>query len=209
MKKLRLPQLETARKDPVSFARQLSLDAGASGFGHSKFMDWQRAAFKYLDSKDLIEARQHLELSFRAHFKVDRRNVLDLERYVQILEEFTREQRRKRLVFVESRKNVDFPLVKEKLRLTGQVPTIFMNSSSGYSIYFMTKSSIEWQNELRFPFVQYYFSKKVYGVDIKDVEVGIFNLETRGFEEKSYSNYAVNKALSEIRGLGRSIADNL
>jgi hypothetical protein len=209
MKRLRLPQLETARQNPAAFAIQLAATSGRPTFGNSKFMDWQRSAQKYLETRDADEARQYLQLSFRGHFKDTPRNRRDLKAFTEILDDFVSEISKKKLVFIEGRKNIELSLVQDQLKLTGQIPTIFMNPSGGYSVFFMHRKDQPWRDELRFPVVQYYFAKRVYGVDLRRVEVGVFDFRSRSFDSEIYSVRRVGRSIRELRSLGRTIVAHL
>lgn len=95
------------------------------------------------------------------------------------------------------------------MELSGQAPIIYLNSRLTYSIYFFSKTSRNWEDELRFPIIQHYFAKEVYGVETSEIEVGIFALDVEKHLQKSYSKAEIKKAINELNSVGKIIVANL
>lgn len=209
MKKFSITQLETARKNPLSFAQMLSGGGGIGNYRTSKYTDWKNAIYEFHKTEDLSKSLDYFESFFYKHFKKDKRNIKSYEIYVKAIENYASEHKKNEFIFVESRKSVEIELIKEKLKITGQVPIINLNNKLGYSVYFFAKQSTDWEDELRFPIIQDCVAKEVLGVDSDEVEIGIFALDTGNHLQKSFSHSAIKKARKELESIGNIIVDNL
>jgi|SRR5215213_2734976 len=209
MKSFSITKLETARKSPANFAALLKSPSAQSGFGKSKYADWKNAIYYFHKTKDLAKTLDYFEKFFQKHFKNNRVNTKDFEKYTKLIENYVAECKNKSLTFIEAKKKIDFLIIKDKLELSGQAPIIYLNSRLNYSIYFFSKTSKDWEDELRFPIIQYYFAKEVYGVEASELEVGIFALDVEKHLQRSYSKNEIKKAIKELNSIGKIIVANL
>lgn len=209
MKSFSITKLETARKSPANFAALLKSPSAQGGFGKSKYADWKNAIYYFHKTKDLAKTLDYFEKFFQKHFKNNRANTKDFEKYTKLIETYVSECKNENLNFVEAKKSIDLLIIKDKLELTGQAPIIYLNNKLSYSIYFFTKTSKDWEDELRFPVIQNYFAKEVYGVDVSEIEVGVFTLDLGKHLQKSYSKTEIKKAVDELNSIGNTIVNNL
>jgi hypothetical protein len=93
--------------------------------------------------------------------------------------------------------------------MTGLIPLIYLNSSSGYTVAFFQKTKGDWISELKFPIIQSYTAKSLYGCSINDIEVGVYSFENDEHEFHKYSQREITKALSELNDLGNTISSFL
>lgn len=209
IKNFSITQLETARKSPTNFAALLKSPPAQAVFGKSKYADWKNAIYYFHKTNDLVKSLDYFEKFFQKHFKNNRLNTKDFEKYTKLIESYVTEYKNKSFTFIEAKKKIDFLIVKDKLELSGQIPIIYLNNRLTYSIYFFSKTSKDWEYELRFPVMQHYFAKEVYGVDSSEIEVGIFALDVGKHLQKSYSKGEIKKANNELKSMGKIIVDNL
>ena len=205
MKKISFSQLESARKDPAAFARSLnSPSTGQPRF--SKFMAWQLAVNEYHKQKgNLSRSVNYFETTFMRNFADNPKNQMERESFVLDLQAYSADDIKNRLTYIEHKKRINIPLTT-KLRLGGELPLIKMNNKGGYSVYFFSRVSSLWENELRFPVVQNYVASTLYNVDLNEVEVGVYGLDLKEHVQKSFSQKEVDDAIKELADIGTVIS---
>jgi hypothetical protein len=211
MKKFSLTQLETARKNPLSFGKLLTNESTQKNFSRkSKYADWKNAIYKYHKTNNLNDSLDYFEAMYNKHFESKyKKNIDDFELYSRAIHTYVIEHNKRNFVCVESRKNVLIELVKEKLSLSGQVPIINLNDDLGYSIFFFSKESTGWETELRFPIIQDYFATNVYGVEVSEIEVGIYSIGVGKHFQQTFSLKEIKSARTELVTIGNMIATSL
>ena len=205
MKKISFSQLETARKNPTTFATSLSSpDAGNGRF--SKYMAWQCAVFYYHKQKwDLSKAITYFETTFQRNFKDNPKNEIERKGYVEQLIAYAADEQKNKLTYLEHKKRISIPLTG-KLRLGGELPLIKMNDKYGYSVYFFSRKSTNWETELRFPIVQNFLARTLYNVDLSEVEVGVYGLDFKKHVQQTYSDSDIGDAVKELQSVGNAIS---
>lgn len=203
MIKFSITKLESARKNPLSFARSLKQGLSSGNFTYSKYMSWQNAVFNYHKSQDERHAIHYL-INALLKFKSIQRDKRELQEYIQKLQLYISDHHSMGNYFVESRKRILID-AHPHVKITGQVPIINMNPNLGYRIYFFSKEVFNWENELRFPLIQYYFAEHVFGCELSELEVGIYCFETSAHYQKSYSKMNVTDALEETLKIGEAL----
>jgi uncharacterized protein YkuJ len=205
MKKISFSQLESARKNPIAFVDSLSNPNGGTP-RFSKFMAWQLAVHHYHKERgDLPKAINYFETTFMRNFADNAKNTAEREGLILELVAYSNDNKKKKLTYVEHKKRINIPLTG-KIRLGGELPLIKMNNKGGYSIYFFSRESTNWEEELRFPIIQYFVATTLYNVDFSEVEVGIYSLELHKHLQKSYSKKEVDEAVKELNNIGRTIS---
>lgn len=205
MNKISFSQLESARKNPTAFAKSLNSSSDNSP-RFSKFMAWQLAVHRYHKERgDLLKAVNYFESTFMRNFADNRKNAAERENWILELQAYTTDNLHRELTFIEHKKRINIPLTN-KLRLGGELPLLKMNNKGGYSVYFFTKESILWEDELRFPVIQNYVASTLYNVDLNEVEVGVYNLDTHKHLQRSYSNKDVDDAIKELNEIGNAVS---
>jgi hypothetical protein len=205
MKRINLPQLESAREDPIAFAERLNSTTSNSSYGYSKISDWKNAIFEYHKSQDLTATLDYFHDKFYAHFK----NTADFEFYSSAIVNYVTDYHDNGLVFVSKRKLMEIVLEPNVLSLRGQVPLVNMNIDGGHSITFFLKTNNEdWQNELKFPIIQNHYASEL-GIDLSEVEIGIFALDVGSHFLRTYSESEVEDAMLELNSIASTIASNL
>ena len=203
MTKFSISNLESARQNPTQFAQSLkSKDEGWLG-GKSKFSAWKYAVNEYHKSHDLVKAINYFESTFTRWFADNKKNEREKQNWIQILESYTSEHSKRGLTYVEHKKRIRIVL-SSKLSITGEIPIVNLNSSFGYAAYFFTKDSTTWESELKFPIIQDYIAN-FYGVDLSEVEVGIFSIDAEKLSQVTYSDQEVADAIKELRIIGQTI----
>ena len=76
---------------------------------------------------------------------------------------------------------------------------------SGYSAHFFTKDSTMWESELKFPIIQDYIAN-FYGVELSEIEVGVFGTDTQKLSQLTFSDQEVTDAKNELDTIGHTIS---
>lgn len=205
MKKISFSQLEKARNNPKAFAKSLDNPDGSTP-RFSKFMAWQLAVFEYHKQKSNIsKAINYFDSLFSRNFANNTKNKIEKEEWIEQLEAYTLDEIKRKLICVEHKKRISIPLTG-KIRLGGELPLIKMNNKLGYSVYFFSRSNTPWEDELRFPIIQNYISQVLYNVDLSEVEVGIYSLDSKKHFQNTYKLNEVQEALKELTAIGNAVS---
>lgn len=208
MAKFSISKLEAARSDPKKFALDLKNEA-AGGFPmKSMFLDWQRAVNNFHISQHENDAIKYLTTAFKNHFTDTQTNSRKLEEHIIKLQNYIKDVEKKKLFFNEKSKRIAINL-SPALSMTGQIPLIYLNNSTGYVVAFFQKMQNDWMNELKFPIIQNYVAKFLYGCGIAEVEVGVFSFEDEEHRLRTYTQKEINTALSELTKIGNTISSYL
>lgn len=203
MTKFSISKLESARQNPTQFAQTLKSNDSGGGARFSKYMAWQLSVFKYHTTNDLSQAINYFENTFRRNFADSPKNDRQREDFILTLQAYATEHDKLGLTYVEHKKRIGIDL-SQKLKITGEIPLIHLNSNFGYSAYFFTKDSTTWESELKFPVIQDYMAN-FYGVDLSEVVVGIFGIDTEQHSQITYSDQDVVDAINELNRIGQTI----
>lgn len=206
MKKISITKLESARMDPRGFATILKAGTSSQGYGgRAKFIRWQDSVNYFHKTSNYEKTLVYFHKSFSSY--VDSvKNRKELEYYFSCLNDYFSACKKRKLKF-HTRNNLRIQL-NPKLTITGQIPLIFKGKKSCYSIYFFSKSKKDWEQELRFPLVQNYFSR-LFETKIENIEVGIFSISECQFFQKVYSLKEIEKAETELQAIGKTISELL
>jgi hypothetical protein len=205
MNKISFSQLESARKNPVAFAKSLTTPTGSNP-RFSKYMAWQLAVNHYHKEKgDLSEALNYFEAIFMRRFVDNHKNKVERENWILELDAYAADDVKRKLTYVEHKKRVSIS-VTNKVRLGGELPLIKMNNTGGYSIYFFARESAQWESELRFPVIQNYVASTLYGVDLSEVEVGVYSLDLKKHLQRTFTQKEIDDAEKEIKAIGKAVS---
>lgn len=162
---------------------------------------------EYHKVNDMSVAINYFERTFTRLFTDNRKNELEKEGWIQKLEAYITEHSNLGLIYIEHRLRIEIVL-STKLRITGEIPLINLNRNFGYSAYFFTKDSTNWESELKFPIIQDYIAT-FYGVDLSEVEVGVFGIDTESLSQVIYSDQEIADAKKELNAIGQTITSLL
>jgi hypothetical protein len=203
MKKFSITRLEEARKNPNMFAKSLLIPNTNSGFfGRAKFLRWQDSVNHFHKTNDPVKAFDYIEQSFSRYSNTSR-NRKEYNFYVDSLDEYIKQFRGKGYIYLKS-ESLKMSL-NSKTMITGRVPLTFMNIKNGFSLYFFSKSSLDLDNELRFPIIQDHFAEKIYGTESSNIEVGIFCNQNNQFISKVFNSKEIKNAKDELKKIGDTI----
>jgi len=208
MAKFSISKLEVARRDPRKFALDLKSEPGGGFAMKSMFMDWQRAVNNYHNTQNENEAIKYLTTAFKNHFADNTANDRKLEEHIIKLQNYIQDADKKKLYFNEKLKRIAIDL-SPSLLMTGVIPLIYLNASSGYAVAYFQKVKGDWISELKFPIIQNYVAKSLYGCGLQDVEVGVFSFEDGEHELHKFSQKEISQALKELTELGETITSFL
>jgi hypothetical protein len=194
--KFSITQLEFARHNASAFAKSLTRKDKERGGSYSSFSAWQNAIMRWHKFNDLEDSTSYLRTALDK-FAFIRRNEHELVKFMLAFDAYIEKHISEQYVFMESRKRISIP-IQPDLYVTGQVPIVNMNISGGYAIYFFSRNKDEWQDELRFPIMQHYFAKNVYGCDTSQIDVGIYSFNDRKHYRHCYTSKAIERAVAEL-----------
>jgi hypothetical protein len=192
-------KLEEVRQNPKTFAQQLKLENKNNGGSFGMFQCWQ----KYVKSShtgelNVSEAILGLQQSFMgfANNAVNKkRQEFLIDRFQPYVEDF----KSRNYTYLGSQKKMLWNIIPD-VALTGHTPNLVSNES-GFASYFYTENPILWQEQLKFPLIQYYLAKNIFKCDFTAVEVGTYCLRSLSFNLKSYSENEIEDAISETEGI--------
>lgn len=209
MKQFSITQLETARKNPQSFGKNLK-DAKASENtfgGYPKSMRWLNAICIYHQNENISDAILSIENSF-SNRKDTLKNRNELEGFINSIVSYESETKKRNLIFIKSRERINL-ILNNQIKVTGIIPLIFMKPTTGFAAYFISKSNANWQSELKYPIVQNYVAKYVFDSEIKNVDIGYIDYFTGELIEDCFSLSSISSAKEELQMIGEEIALNL
>ena len=203
MKKFSISNLELARRKPDQFAKTLRDNDDEWKGGKSKYSAWKLAVYEYHKSKNVSHAINYFEATYMRWFADNTRNIRERETYIMILQAYLSDYLKLGLTYLDHRRRIEIVL-SPKLKITGEIPIVSLSSDSGYTAHFFTKDSTAWNSELKYPIIQS-FVADFYGVDLAEVEVGVFGLDAKRHKQLTYSGQEVANAQKELRSIGRAI----
>lgn len=209
MKKFSITELETARRNPVDFGKALkNSSTSANGFGgYPKSMRWLNAICKYHEEQDISPAILSIETGF-SNRKDNAKNRQELETFIDALSNYESEIKKRKLSLIKSREPVNIVLTT-LLKVSGQIPVIFMKPNIGFCAYFITKENSTWESELKYPVIQNFIAADIFNCEANVIDVGYINYYTGEFHETSFSMSDIKSALKEMKVIGESISINL
>ena len=196
--RIKLSELEEARRNPQRFAERLR--HGGGGGGKSKIRTLQESIYEYhRRDGDAGAADEYLVRQFTAQFPTAPelpRLRAQLANYVRALlaTGHTPLQWRVGLVLRPS----------EDLVLGGEVARIDM-TEEGYAAYVFGRSPRDWRSELRMPIVQAFVAGELQCAP-EEVTIGIYDLDAGAHEETAFTAAQIDVALEEVIALGVRIA---
>lgn len=209
MKKFSITELEVARRDPVGFGKALKDGAtSSSSFGrYPKSMRWLNAVCKYHEETDISQAILSLETGF-SNRQDNSKNRRELESFIDALSNYESQIKKRKLSLIKSREPVSMQLTG-LVKITGQIPLIFMKPDIGFAAYFITRENAGWETELKYPVIQNYIASDIFDCNSREIEVGYIDYYAGEFHETSFSNYEIKSATKELKEIGESISLNL
>lgn len=206
MTKFSITQLEVARANPAAFAKLLKAgQAAPSGFGYPISLRWLNAVTMYHESGKIGDAYSSIDAALR-HRKDSAANRRQMAKLLTSLSEYEKMIKGSNYHLIKSREGIDLQL-SLKLRISGQIPLIYMKPDDGYAAYFISKSSPNWRNELKFPVLQYYLGRTVFNTEPKLIEIGYIDYLSGEFNEECFSSKELKEAESELKKMAAKISN--
>jgi hypothetical protein len=207
--KFSITKLEIARRNPKAFAKLLKTDAASdSAFGgYPKSMRWLNAICKYHASKNISDAITSIENAF-SNRQDSAKNRQELESFINSLGTYENEIDKRGLNLIKSRESINIVL-SPLMKITGQISAIFMNNDSGFSSFFVSKPSQNWENELKYPIIQHFVAKDIFNVEDNEVHVGYIDFLSGHIFSTKYSDKDIKSSLEELNSIGSSISSIL
>jgi len=195
--------LEDVRKNPTAYAQQLLADKKAGGGSYGMFQCWQ-SKVKEIHSNELsiTEAIKSLQQRFMSYADTST-NKKKQEYLLDRLKPYFEEFENKGYTYISSQKRVYWNIIPE-VALTGLAPYIVADENK-FVAYFFTEQSITWENQLRFPLLQYYIAKNICNCEPSQLQIGFYCLNTLSFNLKIYSNEDIEDSIREAENIFRTI----
>jgi hypothetical protein len=205
MARFSITKLEEARNNPSKFAESLTSDSD-NYYRYSKYMRWKNHAIKYHKEDDPAGVLNSLSDKLFENYKTIQKDSDELHEYLNKLQNYIDNFVNSDLIFLESRKRLRYS-IGPNIDISGQIPIVALNSKAGYNLYFFDKESPDWQPELKYPFIQFYFADHVYSCNYSEISVGIYSLEEEEFQFTTYSDNEIQQALDELQEVGQKISN--
>lgn len=206
MKKFSITELELARRHPIDFGKNLK-DASAPsvGFGgYPKSMRWLNAVCKYHEQNDISPAILSLENAFSSR-QDTKKNRQEMESFIEAISNYESEITKRKLTLIKSREPVSI-VMNSQVRISGQIPIIFMKPDSGFSAYFISKENAMWDSELKYPVIQNYIALDVFSCETDTVDIGYVDYYSGDLFETTFSKNEIKSALKEMITIGEGIS---
>jgi len=203
MIKIRSSSLQDVKQNPTAFAQNL-LDGTETNRGSRGMLAyWQDVAKELLQKKlDAFEAVNALQQRF-IRFSDNRKNKQRQELLLEQLVKFADQCRKQKFVWEDGQHRIKWELYAG-VTLTGLTPIVVQNNNE-YFCFLMVDQLPDWQNELRFPLFQQYLADYELHCDIKELNVGIYQLSSNQFQFKKYSAKELADAINETSELFQQI----
>lgn len=197
--KIKHKNLELVRSNPSN--AKVLLSENYPG-GKNMTRCWDRAIAVYHKENSLDKAIQYLQGQC-LNFAINKKNRDRTESLILKLIDYDKNYRQ--LGFlpykVQGRLNMD---IEYNNYLSGEIYRVD-KTKDGYAITLMLRTGKIWQNELRFPLLQRFYSDKLECSENK-IMVGVYNYEQGKHEFISYDQSALNDAWEEMTKISELVS---
>lgn len=226
MIRVRLSDLEIARRDPGAYLRKLKEPKPKFG-RKSKHAVMLLAVYRFHKysgglfdkfSGDLSGALKYFDALYEKKKFV--KNPVSKKFYQKRLTTYAQEFGALDAEVVKYKDNLILALPEEfdgKIEVYGQVPRIDL-SLEGYSVWVFDKgaqlltrktaptpsSPKNWREEIRFPIIQAAYAKK-FSADLEEVKVGVYDFSTASYTSYSFTEDEIKEAEILLYGLLRQL----
>ncbi len=198
--RIRHIKLELIRKNPENY------NTIVNGNGQpraSMLRYWQFAARKYhQNDNDSKFAIKYLDDNLKSHFKPTTANISKILKLTNQLADYFTEYKKNKLNFYDSSNRISFDIGNGNF-ITGEIFRIDKKGNNFYITLFYKEDEI-WENELRFPLFQIYFSN-ILKCPFDQIFVGVFNYIKLEHEYNSFDENKLNESLSEVKEIFKKI----
>jgi len=197
-------KLEDVRKSPLAFAQQLLSDKKSGQGSYGMFQCWQsKAKALHTNEMDLPESIKSLQQRFMSYAE-NAPNKKKQEFLLDRLKPYWEEYQSKGFKYLGSQKQIFWKMIAD-VALTGHTPVSVIDGN-GFAAYFFTEYPVSWQEQLKFPLLQYYLANNYFKCDLDRVKIGVYCLSTLKFDLKTYSTVELEDSISEAKGIFTAIS---
>lgn len=192
-------QLESIRADPKNFKSILEEFKGGF-FRLSKYTCWKHAInFYFKSGYDLNKTENYFIKMFEKNFVDNKRNQRELKNYLEELNRYVNDFNDLGNDIIDTKVNVSLDIGNDNI-LSGEVHRIDLSLKGGYEVFTIIKGDYNWEDELRFPLLQHFFSGEL-GCSYDEISVGVYCFEMGEHVVKKYSQNEIEKALKEVNNI--------
>ncbi|MCO5937221.1 hypothetical protein NAF17_16870 [Mucilaginibacter sp. RB4R14] len=199
-------KLEFVRQNPIAFAQQMAANKNSGGGNFGMFQCWQskaKALHTYeMDLQTAIKSLQQRFMKYDENLNNKRKQEFLLDR----LSPYWEEIKSKDFKYLSSQKRISWPILKN-VSLTGNTP-MTLSHSNGFIAYFYTENPISWQQELRFPLLQYYLAKNICNCSFDDLKIGVYCLKNLSFDLKLFTQTEIENSILEAEQIFKLVNEN-
>lgn len=202
MIKLKLSELEEARRNPSEYRDNIGKPRGRGTWGY--FNALREAIRQFHKSGDNASVGHSYLEEKLDNFSNHRKSLDTVNQFAWYIEEYkirgwiARETYRVITVPID---NDDIPV-----HCTGEICRLDLILTGGYGVWqFRSKSPDGWRNELRMPIIQG-VTAKLLGVSTSEIMIGMVSFEERYIDTHSYSIEEINAAFKEFTDLTKFLA---
>ena len=197
MFKLKLSELEEARRNPTEFRANIGKPKGHGTWGY--FNALREAIRQFHKSGDNASAgHSYLEEKLDS-FANHRKSLNTVNQFAWYIEEYKKQG----WIAREMYRVITVPINNDDIQVhcTGEICRLDLILTGGYGVWqFRSKGPDGWRNELRMPIIQG-VTAKLLGVPPSEIMIGIVSFEERCIDTYIYSNDKINAAFDEFTNL--------
>jgi len=202
MIKLKLSELEEARRDPVKYRSNIGKPRGHAAWGY--FNALREAIRQYHKSGDNASAGHSYLEEKLDNFSNHRKSLDTVNQLAWYIEEYKKHG----WIARETYRVITVPINNDEIqvRCTGEICRLDLILSGGYGVWqFRSKNPEGWKNELRMPIIQG-VTAQLLGVSPAEIMMGTVSFEERYIDTCSFSSEEIDSAFHEFINLLRFLA---
>ncbi len=196
MIKVQCSKLEDVRNNPLSFAQSLKNGENTpSGGSFGMFSCWQKNVRdvhkEELDIPAAIKTLQQRFMNYADNNQNRKKQEFLIDRFMPYFEDFEKRD----FVLEKPQIRINWELIKG-VSLTGNSPLLVSNVDYNAAYYF-TEMPFNWEQQLKFPLLQYYLAKNFFDCEPEKLQIGTYCLSENRFSLKCYDEIDINQSIEE------------
>ncbi|MBN9298606.1 MAG: hypothetical protein J0I41_16490 [Filimonas sp.] len=192
--------LEQVRNNYLPYVELLSTGEKISRGGtHGMFAYWQDVSKKIHQNELNLSSGIKTLTSLYSNFDDNKRNRDKQNLLLDQLVKYHQCYEKQNFQFYDGRRRIRWPIIPE-IHLSGLTPWVF-ESGEEYFAYYVIEKKYDWKKELRFPLLQKYMSEHNVKCNFRQLNMGVYFLDTGVFEFRKYSTKEILSSVIETKQL--------
>ncbi|RZL62200.1 MAG: hypothetical protein EOO93_09940 [Pedobacter sp.] len=198
--------MEEARFNPQTVASDLEKknSFGSKGSFKGTFSNFTG---KFHSGNDSEVLNSQLADAYKLSFVTNAENTRRTEKYCEAFKSYTDYMKINEFGLDNIFTRINWNILPD-IFLGGNSPILCSNDSRNIA-FSIEENSVQWEDQLKYPLFQMYLAEHYCKCDVDKVEVGIFNIHTKGFEFKVFEDVELDNAFEETKGVLRRVKSYL